>query len=224
MMCNPWETKTFLDHVEQIPDSTCHHCLPDCSTTLYETSVSSAPFKPCDHTNLEASPMCLLTSETRINPPIWASSVLRQYQNESDVELPSFMKKPGYFTNKRNVTQPSKFPNLVFQQEFKEHPTYNAFTEDIAIVNFYFDKSSILQFTRQESMTEIGYISQLGGLLGLFTGFSFISAIEIIYWLTIRLGKNVKNSHGGGSGDLDTKSTNTNSWVHDSTEIDSIEK
>ena len=34
------------------------------------------------------------------------------------------------------------------------------------MVNFYFDKSSILQYIRQERMTKVDYISQMGGLLG----------------------------------------------------------
>jgi hypothetical protein len=39
-------------------------------------------------------------------------------------------------------------------------------------------------------MTFLDYISQIGGLLGLFIGFSCISGIEIIYWLTFRLARN----------------------------------
>ena len=46
------------------------------------------------------------------------------------------------------------------------NPTYNAYEKDIAMVNFYFDKSSILQYKRQERMTQVDYISQMGGLLG----------------------------------------------------------
>ena len=39
-------------------------------------------------------------------------------------------------------------------------------------------------------MTPVDYISQIGGLLGLFIGFSLISAIEILYWLTFRFLRN----------------------------------
>ena len=35
-------------------------------------------------------------------------------------------------------------------------------------------------------MNIVDYISQIGGLLGLFIGFSVISGIEIVYWLTFR--------------------------------------
>ena len=59
------------------------------------------------------------------------------------------------------------------------------------MVNFYFDKSSVLQYIRQERMTKVDYISQIGGLLGLFMGISFISGIELIYWATVRLTRNM---------------------------------
>ena len=36
----------------------------------------------------------------------------------------------------------------------------------------------------------LDYISQIGGLLGLFIGFSVISAIEVVYWITFRFARN----------------------------------
>ena len=44
-------------------------------------------------------------------------------------------------------------------------------------------------------MTMTDYISQMGGLLGLGIGFSFVSAVEIIYWITIRLFRNISDSN-----------------------------
>ena len=79
--------------------------------------------------------------------------------------------------------------NAVFQQKLKTNPTYNAYERDISIVNFYFGKSTAWEFQRAQSMTIANYIAEMGGLLGLFTGFSFLSAVEIIYWLIIPLMK-----------------------------------
>ena len=42
-------------------------------------------------------------------------------------------------------------------------------------------------------MTFVDYIAQLGGFFGLGIGLSMLSCIELIYWLTIRLCKNMKN-------------------------------
>ena len=83
-MCNPWETREFTNHTENIPDGTCDHCYPDCTSTLYDTEVSSAPFKPCDHTNLESSSMCSLTTGNGINPPLWAYNVKHQYETSNE--------------------------------------------------------------------------------------------------------------------------------------------
>ena len=86
----------------------------------------------------------------------------------------------------------SKIENAVFQHKLRESPTYDAYEKDIAIVNFYFGKSTFWQFQRAENMTLADYIAQLGGFLGLFLGFSFISAIEIIYWFTMRLMREIE--------------------------------
>ena len=40
-------------------------------------------------------------------------------------------------------------------------------------------------------MTVENFISQVGGLMGLCLGFSFLSAIELIYWFTFRLSINM---------------------------------
>ena len=77
----------------------------------------------------------------------------------------------------------SAIKNAVFQQKLKENPTYNAYEKDITIVNFYFGKSTAWEFQHARSMTIANYVAELGGLLGLFAGFSFISAVEIIYWI-----------------------------------------
>ena len=40
-------------------------------------------------------------------------------------------------------------------------------------------------------MTVFDYASSVGGILGLCMGFSIISLIEILYWLTIGVGEHV---------------------------------
>ena len=107
-------------------------------------------------------------------------------------ELPKYIKEPSHFSSKRNYIQESKIPYILFPNQIAQNPTYNAYEEDISIVNFYFDKSSIFKFVREENMTFVDYIAQLGGFFGLGIGLSMLSCIELIYWLTIRLYKNMK--------------------------------
>ena len=78
-MCDPWDTIEFVNNMKNTPDENCEHCLPDCEITVYEIAVSSAPFESCDHTNLETSSMCSLTSGYEFNPPIWMSDTKEQF-------------------------------------------------------------------------------------------------------------------------------------------------
>ena len=79
-MCDPWDNTIFVNKMKHIPDEKCDYCLPDCNITIYETTVSSAPFQSCDHTNLESSSMCKLTSGKGFNPPLWINKITTQYK------------------------------------------------------------------------------------------------------------------------------------------------
>ena len=69
--------------------------------------------------------------------------------------------------------------------------TYDAYERDIAMVSFYFESPTVLEYLKEPKMTLLQFISQVGGLLGLCIGFSFISAIEILYWFIIRFIRNI---------------------------------
>ena len=43
------------------------------------------------------------------------------------------------------------------------------------------------EYERSLKMTEIDFISSLGGVFGLFLGFSLMSFVEIIYWFCVVL-------------------------------------
>ena len=45
----------------------------------------------------------------------------------------------------------------------------------------------ILEYVRKKTMTWMGFLSMFGGYLGLCLGFSFISLIELIYWMLIKM-------------------------------------
>ena len=96
-----------------------------------------------------------------------------------------------------------------------ERPTYDAFKKDIAIVNFYFDRGTALQYKRKVRITMEDLISQFGGTLGGFLGVSLLGVAEIIYWFTIRLCLNLRKSRedkqavkAANSGASPTEATN----------------
>ena len=57
--CDPWQTIDFFYFMfDEIPDDQCAKCLPDCSQTAYETSVTTDPLRRCDSSNLGVSFLC----------------------------------------------------------------------------------------------------------------------------------------------------------------------
>ena len=109
----------------------------------------------------------------------------------------------GIKTNVRGsqkTTQKYLFRNLysksekkqVFANANKGKNNYDAYEKDVAIANFYFQSSTCFEFVRQPRMTIIDFISSVGGLLGLCMGISFVSAVELVYWLTVKLAKNIQ--------------------------------
>ena len=189
--CDPWDTAEFQRLMALATDCS---CLPDCTKTIYEATVSAAPFRQCDHTNLGTSQLCDL-EDVDMNPPIWQQLVQNEYISAQG-DVPEFASPTdARMSNTRKfVSSEEKQAHLVFQVKNNKTPEYDAYTNDIAIVNFYFDKSTVMLYKRDQRMTMIDYISQMGGLLGLGIGCSFISIIELFYWMTIRLGRNIGES------------------------------
>ena len=129
--------------------------------------------------------------ESGMNPPIWGEMVYDQYIKEME-SLPNYI-KDQVNSNYREYIGRNMKGIRVFPASLEKNPKYDAYEKDIAMVTFFFESSTVFEYTREERMTLIQYISQMGGLLGLCIGFSLISGVEIIYWLTIRLFRNVIN-------------------------------
>ena len=196
-VCNPWETKKFQDFMTNVPDDECDTCLSDCTDTIYQSRVSAAPFRDCDHTNLGASGLCDFEN-TDLNPPIWSHLVQNEFEG-AGIPVPEYAQPNQENTHMSNIRQsivnPAMIKDLTLLSHYNSNKNYSAYEKDIAIVSFYFDQSSIVQFKRSLRMTMTDFISQMGGLLGLGIGFSFVSAVEILYWLTIRLFRNITDSN-----------------------------
>ena len=63
------------------------------------------------------------------------------------------------------------------------------------------------------ALPKVDYVSQMGGILGLFTGFSFISGLELIYWLTIRLTRNMDMTKSLKKQTASRMSTSQRDWT-----------
>ena len=52
----------------------------------------------------------------------------------------------------------------------------------LRFVRIYFDVTTFERITKDRSAKFVDMISAIGGTMGLFTGFSIISAVEIVYF------------------------------------------
>ena len=205
-LCTPWEIMEFQQEMDATPGDYCDHCLPDCTTTIYKASVTAAPFRHCDYKNLGTSYLC--DFDGTVSPKIWGQDVQDQYANEmssvpfyvsNDAES-SYRKYAG--TNKHLllliVLKYNKILNLIlgegtpiFTAANERAPTYNAYEKDIAMVTFFFDTGTVVEYVNDERVSVYQFISQIGGTMGLCIGFSLISGIEILYWLIFKFVKNI---------------------------------
>ena len=162
-MCDPWRTEQFQALLEDTPDTACKHCLPDCSTTEYTTTISSGPFRNCDRTNLGVSPLCDLSADSNMmmNPPLWKFAMQGEYKKFSGGELPEFVKNQKSTSNIRYYAPKGEVDQLVFRAQRESKLTYDAFEEDITIVNFYFNKGEVVQFRTFLRMTMMDFISSV---------------------------------------------------------------
>ncbi len=55
--------------------------------------------------------------------------------------------------------------------------------DSIGVIKVYMDKKSTLRILVTATVTVIDMISNIGGTLGLFCGFSILSGVEILYWV-----------------------------------------
>ena len=184
-ICNPWEAADFETYFLSVPDSECYNCLPDCNKIVYEPSITIVPYRKCDYRNIGVSPLCNFDFRHLPEPWIWARQLLEEVALEGKSNLTLF-RRLNIVSSERNVAtnlQPNNMFNLY-------NETYDAYEKDISMVQIYFKAASALQFQTAQSQTWIGFLSTIGGLLGLCVGVSIVTFIEL-FWLCCRIGWNI---------------------------------
>ena len=181
--CDAWQSSYFMKLFRaKSSENFCSHCLPDCSSQIFEaTSSSSSPFADCDLNNAGGETFCDLNSGEPMSEK-FSTMIKTNFQmmnNTIEANLPyiSSLDSSLRSTNKDIVYV--KAPGSALK-------TYDAFDEDIALLEIVFDTSTM--FVYQSSSTEnwVNYLADVGGLLGIVLGMGFISFIEVI-WVIVRL-------------------------------------
>ena len=175
---------------KQIPGGLCDYCWEGCSSTKYRSSISYSELEKCDNSNI-GSTFCDLTSED-MNPAPWMSNAKNEYlaANES---IPWFLDRKENQTRVGKVRFSDKrYPKgkntegLIYSDELKKHPYYNAFEKDIGFINIFFADEEVTRYERANRGTPFELLAQVGGSLGGFMGISILSLIEILYWVFFR--------------------------------------
>ncbi|XP_034937695.1 pickpocket protein 28-like [Chelonus insularis] len=114
------------------------------------------------------------------------------YDDEADklnvTEIPSCNCWPGCFeiNYEFTISHSSLTPKFYIDDAYvKQSKKY--FKENMAIVHLFFIDSQFPKYVKSELFGFIEFLSSVGGLLGLFMGFSFLSVVEVVYFMTLRI-------------------------------------
>lgn len=79
-----------------------------------------------------------------------------------------------------------------FIKNFIDFDSYFDNTTSFSKIEMFFKKPQFVSMRRSELFGLTDFLANIGGLLGVFLGFSFLSLIEIMYFLTLRVGVSLK--------------------------------
>ncbi len=179
-MCDPFQTKGILDSMQNdVPTEECSYCLPDCIRTIYSQTVTTQPFRRCDERNLYLTDFCTVGENTLLRPQIWSRQVIESYLKRKG-KVPDYLVKVQ--SSKRTIKD-----SYVLRNFFDDLPKdYDAYQKDIAVLNVFFDSTTVMLFKSQRRQSWLDYFSAVGGALGLCIGLSIITVVELV-WLCLRM-------------------------------------
>jgi hypothetical protein len=180
IMCDPWQSAEIFKLMQGGSfRAKCKKCLPDCTHTSYQQSLSTIPLRKCNEKNFGLSTLCNLNPEAMVpKPQIWAKQVLDQFSKDGEI--------PNYLSDLQS-SQRSLKSSVSMQNIFTEiSRDYDAYDRDIAMVSVYFDTPVALQFGTQATQSWVEFLSDVGGLLGLCIGLSIVTVAEI-FWICLKI-------------------------------------
>ena len=121
-----------------IPDKQCNHCLPDCSSTIFKTRISTAPLRKCSVLNLGNSSFCNMYNHSSITPSMLDDLVISNFENRFG-SLSYYMKK-NFTPSHRKFGSSLRYGDIFESTNIG----YNAFDKDIAKVQVYLSSAKSL--------------------------------------------------------------------------------
>ena len=117
----------------------------------------------------------------------WKVFVASDIKKECTPYCPSECDSVSYTISTSFSEYPSKsyaekflLNNSIIKQKFaNQNLTYEQIKKNVLSLTVYYDQLSYTVTSQQEKTNLLGLISNIGGLLGLFLGISFLSLVEI---------------------------------------------
>ena len=168
-------------------------CLPACHFQDNPYTITSVQFPPEENFLLQNS-FCHVASQI----------LQRSCRDENRTELleHSFPKMCDILEEHAeffdNGTDCSNWPESYFESNEKINSTLQNAIRDygktnLALMHVFHQSPYVTKIKRSVEMTFTGFVSNTGGLLGLYLGFSFISAVELFYWILMCCKRLCKN-------------------------------
>ncbi len=77
-------------------------------------------------------------------------------------------------------------------QDSTHFPRPDVILDKVGLVRVLIDKKSVVKIVKTATVTAVDMISNIGGILGLFCGVSFLSLAEFVYWMSKLVCRKVK--------------------------------
>jgi len=101
-ICDPWQAYDFFQVMQnEIPDNICKHCLPDCSVTIYNPSLTLHPLDICNVNNIGVGQLCKINlKEPTPMQMRLPSQIQRLYFND---QWWDYFNVPDYIASQRSA-------------------------------------------------------------------------------------------------------------------------
>ncbi|KAF5299963.1 hypothetical protein FQA39_LY11336 [Lamprigera yunnana] len=162
---------------------TLDNCLTECNVNYTIKRCNCIPYYIVDNSS---APMCHQTDEKCINDVLeFIANNEKPFGDRSECNcLPNcneynFDERMSY----SRLTIPRIFNTFNITNEIRQSRTDQEFISSAAVVKIFYPKSIIETTTKNDLYDFVELFSNMGGILSMFLGFSFLSAFEVVYHL-----------------------------------------
>ena len=185
-MCIPWDMPRPDKVPSEICDSSGNHCFYSKMKNHTYSSESCNCYPKCNtvqYSYVEKQSPIAVKRECGKSSKGFQYTASRKITNSVPF-MTSVVKKLSQHDASKGAFDVNKELNLVsLLREWCEE----SFTKDISIIEVQMEGQSHVTMKQSLRHPLSSKIGELGGTLGVFTGFSFVALVEIVYWMGLTL-------------------------------------